>query len=204
MQENKAAPQDFPFFFYLVQGQKKSWLESNAFCQVFSALGYILKMLLSSQQNITFGFLSNIQQEALWPPRDQIKKLLFPEGKLNLVLDHTKLKNSQIKQEFQNVKTKVSLDPGFISALSARPCTFWCKSFHFLWSTPISIQLEIRSIWPGVTLNKSTKRALFPLVKSSVKIPALVEGRIIPQARLSFPCQRRNPANSGSTSSSPS
>lgn len=80
-------------------------------------------MLLSSQK---------IQQEALWPSRDQIKNPLFPESQLKLVLGHTKLKNSQMKQEFQNVRPKVSLDPVFISALSARPCTFCCKSFHFL------------------------------------------------------------------------
>lgn len=188
-----------------MRGQKKSWLESNGFCQFLSALDYMLKILLSSQQNITFGFLPNIQQEALWPHIDQIKKRLFPESQLKVVLDHAKLKNSQIKQEFKNVKPNVSLDPGLISALSARPCTFCCKSFHFFWSSPLSIQLEIRdSFWPGVTVNKSTKRTLFPQIKSWVKIPSLVEGRITPPAWLSFPCHRRNPVNCGSTSSSTS
>lgn len=141
-------------------GQEKSWLESNAFCQFFSALDYMLEMLLSSQQNVTFSFVPNIQQEALWPPRDQIKKLLLPESQLKLVLDHAKLKNSQIKPGFKTVKPKVSLDPGLISALSARPCTFCCKSFHLLWSSPLSIQLEIRCLFDLVLQWTSQQKEL--------------------------------------------
>lgn len=104
-------------------------------------LDLLLKMLLSSQQNITFGFLPNIQQVALWPPRDQIKKLLFPESQLKLVLDHASLKNSQIKQSLDHKVLILTL--WHLCLLD--PVHFIANSY-ISFDPHLSIQLEVRAL----------------------------------------------------------
>lgn len=127
-------------------------------------------MLWSSQKNVTFAFLPTIQQVALWPPGIKPRSFFFQWSQLKLVLDHARLKNSQIQLEFQSPKLKVSPDPGFVSVLSARACLSLWQILPFpLILACLYTTGSQRVTWPGVRESETQQWALFHQVMSWVK-----------------------------------